>query len=322
MKPTRKLVHGLAAAVVGAAMAFPALANDWPTQPVTMIVPYPAGQGTDLASRYFAEQLTQALGQPVVVDNRPGAGGNVGTAYASRVTPDGYTILMAASGTHAMNPHLYADVGYSALEDFHPVAATIMIPMAISANESLGVSSIPELIAAARARPGEIDVALPSVTAALVVELLRSAGAPLNGIRYRGSADAQAAVLGDQVPVLIDTLGASRRQFERLVPIAVTSPAAVSSLPDLMSVAEQGVDGFEVTAWNMLYVIRGTPPEIREKLETVMAEILARPETVTAMSDIGFELAPAMDRAQRETWATEQYNRTGEIIRAAGLTLE
>ena len=322
MKPMKKLALGIAAAITGAAMALPAMATDWPTRPVTMIVPYPAGQGTDLASRYFAEQLTEALGQPIIVDNRPGAGGNVGTAYAARVTPDGYTILMAASGTHAMNPHLYADVGYDALNDFHPVAATIMIPMAISANESLGVSSIPELIAAAKARPGEIDVALPSVTSALVIELLKEAGAPLNGIRYRGSADAQAAVLGNQVPVLVDTLGASRRQFERLVPIAVTSPKAATSVPDLKSVAEQGVEGFEVTAWNMLYVIKGTPPEIRDRLEAVMAEILARPETAKALAEIGFEMAPAMNRAEREAWAAEQFNRTGEIIRAAGLTIE
>jgi len=322
MKPMKKFALGIAAAITGAAMAFPAMATDWPTRPVTMIVPYPAGQGTDLASRYFAEQLTEALGQPIIVDNRPGAGGNVGTAYAARVTPDGYTILMAASGTHAMNPHLFENVGYDALNDFHPVAATIMIPMAISANESLGVSSIPELIAAAKARPGEIDVALPSVTAALVIELLKEAGAPLNGIRYRGSADAQAAVLGNQVPVLVDTLGASRRQFERLVPIAVTSPKAATSLPDLKSVAEQGVEGFEVTAWNMLYVIKGTPPEIRDRLEAVMAEILARPETAKALAEIGFEMAPAMNRAEREAWAAEQFNRTGEIIRAAGLTIE
>jgi len=322
MKPIKKLVQGAAAAIVGAAMALPAMATDWPTRPVTMIVPYPAGQGTDLASRYFAEQLTEALGQPVIVDNRPGAGGNVGTASATREEPDGYTIFMGASGTHAMNPHLYNDVGYDALSDFHPVAATIMIPMAISANESLGVSSIPELFAAAQARPGEIDVALPSVTSALVVELLKEAGAPLNGIRYGGSADAQAAVLGNQVPVLIDTLGASRRQFERLVPIAVTAPNAVSSLPELASVAEQGIDGFEVTAWNMLYVLNGTPPEIRDRLEAVMAEILARPETAAAMSEIGFELAPAMNRAEREAWATAQFDRTGEIIRAAGLQLE
>lgn len=322
MTPTKTLMRGMAAALLGAAMAFPAMAQDWPTRPVTMIVPYPAGQGTDLASRYFAEQLTEALGQPIIVDNRPGAGGNIGTAYASRVAPDGYTILMAASGTHAMNPHLYEDVGYDALEDFYPLAATIMIPMAISANESLGVSSIPELMAAAQARPDAIDVALPSVTAALVLELLKEAGAPLNGIRYRGSADAQAAVLGNQVPVLIDTLGASRRQFERLVPIAVTSPAAVSSLPDLQSVAEQGVEGFEVTAWNMLYAIKGTPDAIRDRLEEAMAEILARPETAQAMAEIGFEMAPAMNRAEREAWAAEQFNRTGEIIRAAGLKLE
>ncbi|MGR2737453.1 Bug family tripartite tricarboxylate transporter substrate binding protein [Billgrantia sp. Q4P2] len=314
-----RLFGAAVGAIATLALAGGAIADEYPSRTITMIVAYPAGQGTDLAARYYAEKLSDALGQSVVVDNRPGAGGNVGTASASREEADGYTILMGASGTHAMNPSMFKDPGYDAADDFDPVAATIVIPMAISAHPSIGVSSIPELMEYAQANPGAVDVALPSVTAQLVLELLKDEGAPLNGINYGGSAEATAAVLGNQVPVLIDTLGASRRHFERLTPIAVTSPSAASSLPELASVAEQGIDGFSVTAWNVLYVLSDTPDEIRERLRDEMRTILNDPATADGMRDLGFELSPWMEREELEAWEQGERDRYGEVIRAAGL---
>lgn len=314
-----RLFGAAVGAIATLALAGGAIADEYPSRTITMIVAYPAGQGTDLAARYYAEKLSDALGQSVVVDNRPGAGGNVGTASASREEADGYTFLMGASGTHAMNPSMFKDPGYDAADDFDPVAATIVIPMAISAHPSIGVSSIPELMEYAQANPGAVDVALPSVTAQLVLELLKDEGAPLNGINYGGSAEATAAVLGNQVPVLIDTLGASRRHFERLTPIAVTSPSAASSLPELASVAEQGIDGFSVTAWNVLYVLSDTPDEVRERLRDEMRTILNDPATADGMRDLGFELSPWMEREELEAWEQGERDRYGEVIRAAGL---
>lgn len=306
-------------AVAALTLASTAAGNDYPTRTITMVVAYPAGQGTDLAARFFADKLSASLGQNVVVDNRPGAGGNVGTASAARADADGYTILMGASGTHALNPAMFADPGYDAAADFDPVAATIVIPMAISAHASLGVSSIPELIEAAQANPDQIDVALPSVTAQLVLEMLKDAGAPLNGINYGGSGEATAAVLGNQVPVLIDTLGASRRHFERLTPIAVTSPTAATSLPELASVQEQGIDGFSVTAWNVLYTLAGTPESIRERPRDEMRSILLDPATADTLREMGFELSPWMEQEALEAWEQGERDTYGEVIRAAGL---
>ena len=314
-----KLFGTVMGAVAALALSMPVAADEYPSRTITMVIPYPAGQGTDLAGRYYAERLSEALGQTVVVDNRPGAGGNVGTASATREDADGYVIFMGASGTHAMNPAMHADPGYDAAADFDPVAATIVIPMAISANPELGVSSIPELVEAAQARPGEIDVALPSVTAQLVLQMLTDHDAPLNGINYGGSGEATAAVLGNEVPVIVDTLGASSRHFERLTPLAVTSPEAVSSHPDLPSVAEQGLEGFSVTAWNVLYTLAGTPEPIRERLRDEMREILSDPATAEAMTELGFVLSPWMEREELEAWEQGERDRYGDLIRAAGL---
>lgn len=317
----RTLLAGAAAFALGAGFGASALAQGYPSRPVSMVVAYAAGQGTDLVARYFAEELSKALGQPVVIDNRPGSAGNIGTAYAARATPDGYTILMGTNGSHAMNPFLYKDVGFDPLKDFEPVAAAVLIPMAVSANKSLGVESMADLVAAARARPDEIDVALPSVTAQLMLEMLRGAGVPLNGIRYGGSADAQAAVLGGQVPALIDTLGSSRTHFGRLAALGVSTEEPVGALPEIPTIAAQGLEGFSVTAWNALYTVKGTPVEIRDRLEAEMKAIMARPETAETMRRYGFEPAPEMSRAELEAWTASEYEKYKAAISAAGLAV-
>lgn len=295
--------------------------SDYPNRPIKMVVAYPAGQGTDINARYMAEELSKALGQPVVVDNKAGASGNIGTSYAARATPDGYTILMGASGTHAMNPSLFSQPGFDALEDFIPIAATIVIPMAISVNPSIGVKTIPELMAWAKAQNKETDVAIPSVTAQMVLELLKEQGAPLRVIRYKGAADAQTAVLGNQVPILIDTLAASRKHFGKLTPIAVTSPKGVASVPGVKSVAEQGYAGFSVTAWNVLYAIKGTPQPVVEKLRAAMKTIMEKPETLVAINKFGFEKAEWMSADQLQAFVKSEFSQAAEVIQKAGMKI-
>ena len=153
----------------------PAAAQTYPNRPVRLIVPYQAGQGTDVAARYFAEQLSKALGQQVFVDNKPGAGGNIGTEAAAHAPPDGYTLLMGTVPTQTMNEFLYASTGYDSAKDFAPIILVGMLPMVISANPVFPAKTIPELIAAAKAQPDKINVALPSTTARIVYELLQGA---------------------------------------------------------------------------------------------------------------------------------------------------
>ena len=309
------------ALVASLAFSLPATAQTWPTKPIKIIVPYQAGQGTDVGARLFAEQLTKALGQQVYVDNKPGAGGNIGTADAARAAPDGYTLLMGTVATQTMNEFLYPSVGYDSQKDFEPIALVGMLPMVISANPSFAANSVAELVAAAKARPDKIDIALPSTTARLVFELLKDrSGAPLFGVPYKGSATAMQEVTGGQLPVIIDTATATRGQVAggKLKPLGITTLKSSELMPGVKSVAEQGFPGFEVTAWNALYAPKGTPKAIVDRINAEIAKILAQPETRQRLLQIGFEPAggtpeelAAFEKRERSKW--------GPLIKAAGL---
>lgn len=309
-----------AALTVNAALAQGSV--DWPNRPVRIIVAYPAGQSTDIATRYFAEKLTRALGQSFVVENRPGASGNVGTAFAARATPDGYTLLMGASGTHAMNPALYTNLGYDADKDFDAIALTALIPFAISVGPDAPIHSLPDLIAQARAKPDKVDTALPSVTGQLVLEMLRQREVPLFAVRFKGSADAMTAVLGNHVPVLIDTVAATRTQLGKIRPLAVTTAAPLASMPGVKTAVEQGLPNFTIAAWNALMVPRGVPVEVQNKLAAEMRKILDLPETQKALSDLGFERAPVMNAAELTAWLREERSSYARTIQAAQMKPE
>jgi tripartite-type tricarboxylate transporter receptor subunit TctC len=307
--------------VASLALGQPLHAQTWPAKPVKIIVPYQAGQGTDVGARLFAEQLSKALGQQVYVDNKPGAGGNIGTADAARSANDGYTLLMGTVATQTMNEFLYPSVGYDSQKDFEPIALVGMLPMVISANPSFAANSVAELVAAAKARPDKIDIALPSTTARLVFELLKDrSGAPLFGVPYKGSATAMQEVTGGQLPVIIDTATATRGQVAggKLKPLGITTLKSSELMPGVKSVAEQGFPGFEVTAWNALYAPKGTPKAIVDRINAEIARILAQPETRQRLLQIGFEPAggapevlAAFEKRERDKW--------GPLIKAAGL---
>ena len=312
-------VRWLAAVPMAFMIVGSAVAQGYPNHPIKIVVAYPPGQSTDIATRYFASKLSAALKEGVVVENRPGAFGNIGTAYAARTTPDGYTLIMGASGTHALNPALYENTGFDADKDFEPIIATAFIPMVISVNPSLNINSLSDLIQLAKARPDKIDVALPSVTAQLVLEMIRRQNVPLFAIKYKGSGEAMTALLGNQVPVLIDTVAASQAQFGKVKPLAVTSAKRMTALPEIKSVAEQGLDGFNVVAWNALMAPRGTPVEIRDRLAAEMRKILALPETAKALHELGFEPAPSMDHDQLVAWLRSERRTDADIIRSANM---
>jgi tripartite-type tricarboxylate transporter receptor subunit TctC len=275
-----------------------------------------------MVGRFLAAKLAEELGQQVYVENKSGAFGNVGTAYAARQPADGYSLMMGASGTHAMNEFLYSNIGFSPDKDFDAIAPAVIIPMMISVHPSVPANNLSELLALARRQPGKVDVAIPSVTARLVLETLRPNGAPFFGVPYAGSGAAATAVIGNQVPVLIDTVAATRGQLSRLKPIAVTSAKAMSALPDVKPVAEQGVPGFEVVAWNVLMVPAGTPEPVKERLSTAMKKILALPETAKTLQNLGFEPAPYMSPKDTQAFVRASRKTFSEAIRAAGVKPE
>ena len=302
-------------------LALPVAAQTYPNRPVRMVVPYQAGQGTDVAARLVAERLGAVLGQQVVVDNKPGAGGNIGTDAAAHSANDGYTLLMGTVATQTMNEFLYPSTGYDSAKDFAPVILVGMLPMVISANPEFPANTIPELIAAAKAQPDKINIALPSTTARLVYELFKArTGAPLFSVPYKASATAMTETMGGQVPLIIDTATATRGHVQagKLRAIAITTPKSSDLLPGVKSVAEQGVDGFEVTAWAALYAPAGTPKEIVTRLNAEVAKILAQPETRQRLLQLGFEPTSGTP-AELADFEKKERAKWGPLIKAAGL---
>ena len=298
-----------------------AFAQPYPAKPVRIIVAYQAGQGTDVATRHFANELGKALGQTFFVENRPGASGAIGTEAAARAAPDGYTLTMGTVGSHSMNQFMYAKLGYDAEKDFEPIILTGRLPMVLSANAAFAAGSVPELIAAAKAKPDSINVALPSNTARIVFELFKQrSGAPVFGVAYKGSSSSMAEVMGNQVPLTIDTITATRTlmQSGKLKPIAITTLKTSELLPGVKSFAEQGLPGFEVTAWTALYAPKGTPKAIVDQLNSEMQKILAQPETRAHLLQLGFEPASGTPQQLAEFGRTER-EKWGALIKAAGI---
>jgi len=295
---------------------------DYPNRPVKIMVAYPAGQSTDIATRYLANKLSLAMGQQFVVDNRGGASGNIGTALAARAAPDGYTLLMGTSGTHAMNPALYDNVGYDPEKDFDAIALTALIPFAISVGPNSNINSLPELIALARKEPDKINAAMPSVTAQLVLEMLKQRDVPLFVVKFKGSGDAMTAVLGGHVQVLVDTVAATRTGLGKIKPLAVTTAAPMASMPGVKTASEQGLPNFTVAAWNALVVPKGVPADIQAKLAAEMRKILDAPDTQKALADLGFERAPAYTPAELNAWIREERRSYAKTIQTAHMKPE
>lgn len=319
----RRYLLGLLAAAPAALLPLASQAQpDYPNRPVKIVVAYPAGQSTDIATRYFANKLSQVMGQSFVVENRPGASGNIGTALAAKATPDGYTLIMGASGTHAMNPALYDNPGFDADKDFDALILTALIPFAISTGPNTNINSLTELIALARSKPGKVDAAIPSVTGQLVLEMLKQRDVPLFGVKFKGSADSMTAVLGGHVPVLIDTVAATRTQLGKIKPLAVTTAAPMASMPGIKTASEQGLANFNLAAWNALMAPKGVPAEIQQKLASEMSKILELPETQKALADLGFERAPVRTPAELNAWLRDERRNYAQVIKTAQMKPE
>lgn len=296
--------------------------GDYPNRPVRIIVAYPPGQSTDIATRYIANKLSQAMGQQFVVDNRAGASGNIGTALAARAAPDGYTLVMGANGTHAMNPALFDNPGFDAEKDFDAIMLTALIPFAISVGPNSSVNSLAELVALAQKQPGKVDTAIPSVTAQLVFEMLKQREVPLFPVKFKGSGDSMTAVLGGHVQVLIDTVAATRTGLGRIKPLAVTTAAPMASMPGVKTASEQGLPNFTISAWNCLMVPRGVPAEIQLKLAAEMRKILDLPETQKALADLGFERAPVRTTAELNAWLRDERRNYLQVVKTAQMKPE
>ena len=310
------------AAMVGLAAA--AVAQPYPTKPIRIVVAYPAGQGTDIATRYLADQVAKELGQPIIIDNRPGAGGNLGTELTARAAPDGYTLTMGTNATHVLNQYLYGKLPFDAASDFEPVVMAGSFPMVIAVPSSSKLTSAKDLVDTVKHEPRGADIALPSTSARLVMELLKERSAtPLFGVPYKGSGAAITDMLGGQLPVIVDTPTSLRPHIAggKVRPIAVTSAQSSLLVPGVKPVAEQGFSGFNVIAWNALYAPKGTPADIITSLNAAFNKVLQRPETRQRLLDLGFEAGGGTPEQLREFGQAERRKWQG-VISSAGLKAE
>jgi tripartite-type tricarboxylate transporter receptor subunit TctC len=288
MKRRSILALPLAAA---AALSRPAPAQSWPTRPVRIVVPYPAGQGTDIFGRRFAEFYQRRFNQPFVVENRAGAGGNIGSALVARAEPDGHTLLWGTNATHAANEFMFPSLGFDPVNDFAPIAAILSLGMALYTKQDSPVGSLADLLSAARDRPGEVSVGVPSTTARVVTEMLRqAAGAQLQQVPYNGSGQALTGALRGDVLAVMDTIAASLGAIRgnQVRPLGVSLGRRSESVPQVPTFREQGMD-VEATAWNALYAPKGTPAGIVRALNEASNAALADPELRAFVVNSGAE---------------------------------
>jgi len=277
------LVAALLAAIAFVATT-PAAAQGaaYPTKPVRLVVPFPAGGTTDILARAVAQKLSETWGQQVIVDNRPGAGGNIGSELVAKSPPDGYTLLMGTVGTHAINPSLYAKMPYNHVKDFTPVILVAGVPNVLVVNPSLPVNSVQELIAYGKANPNKLNFASSGngTSIHLSGELFRTmTGVQMTHVPYKGSSPALTDLIGGQVQLMFDNLPSSLQFIKagKLRALAVTSLARSQALPDVPTLAESGLPGFEASSWFGVLAPAGTPADIVAKLNGAVAAWLASP---------------------------------------------
>ena len=269
-------------------------AAQYPSKPIHIVVPSAPGDGSDLTARLISDKLAAALGQPVIVDNKLGAGGVVGTEFAARQPADGYTLIMANAGSHAINAALYSKLSYDPAKDFTAVALVAVSPNMMSINPSLPVKSVGEFIAYAKAHPGEINYASGGngSSAHLSAELFKSmTGIQMNHVPYKGSTPALTDLIGGQVQVMIGNLPPMlpHAKAGKLRALAVTTLKRYPGLPDVPTVAESGLAGFETVAWFGLFAPAGTPKEIVSRLNRAVNAIVAQPDLRERLLGLGME---------------------------------
>jgi tripartite-type tricarboxylate transporter receptor subunit TctC len=301
-------------------------AQEFPTRPVTIIVASTAGGGTDIVSRIVADQLSRELGQPFVVENRPGSGSVTGTVFAARATPDGYTLQTGLNASMAVNPSLFANLPYDPIRDFAPVGMLAEFPFVVVVSKNFPARSIGELIALAKARPGEINYASAGNGTGqhLSMELFKlMTGINLTHVPYRGAAPAYTDVLSGQVPVFIDNLASALGQIKggNVRALAVTGKERSPLLPNVPTVEEAGVPGYTYYTWFGLWAPKATPQPILDKLHAALGKALADP---TLKARIAADAGEPLDMplAAIEPFLKSEIAKWADVVKRAGVTAE
>jgi tripartite-type tricarboxylate transporter receptor subunit TctC len=314
---------GVLAAVLALALAG-AQAQDYPSRPVTIVVPYPAGGGTDILGRLVAQRLEQRLGRSFIIENKPGAGGTTGAGFAARANPDGYTLLMAPSPTMAVAIAIYKNLSYDPAADFVPLALIAQTPFALVVNPSLPVHSVEALIRFAKERPGQLSYgsAGPGTPHQLYAELFKSmTGIEMSHVPYRGSLPLLNDVVAGHIPLAFIDLGPSvgMLQAGKVRPLGISTKIRLAQFPDIPPIAEAGVPGFDAASWQMIVAPAKTPRPIVDKLHGELLSVVALPEFKSQIISGGMLPMDNPSVEGLQDFVKSEIVRWGAVVQRAGL---
>jgi tripartite-type tricarboxylate transporter receptor subunit TctC len=315
----------IGALTIAAALTAPAAAQDWPAKQVTMIVPFSAGGTTDLFGRLLAQHMQQKFEKPFIVENKPGAGGNIGASLVAKAAPDGYTFLVGTVSTHAINPFLYSKMPHDTVKDFAPVSLIARLPNLLVVHPSLPVKNVAELVAHLKANPDKLSYGSSGAGTSihLAAELFKiKTGTTMTHVPFRSSGDIMNNLTGNHINLAFDnaTLAWPQVQAGRLRALAVTSLTRAPFAPDLPPVADT-IPGFEATSWHGVFAPAGTPKPIVEKMAAEMKRILELPDVKAKLGEIGAVASPMAPEdfvkfidGERTKWA--------DVVKASGAKID
>jgi tripartite-type tricarboxylate transporter receptor subunit TctC len=326
MNPRRSFCIRLAAAAAAMLGPLDAAAQAYPARPIHFVVPYPAGGPLDTVARLLGSKLAESTKQPVIVDNKPGAGGNIGADFVAKSTPDGYTILMGAVATHAINPTLYASIPYDPVKDFIPITLVASTPNVLVVNPSLPVANVKEFIAYAKANPGKLNFGSGSTGSAghLAGELFDTmAGVKMVHVPYKGAGPAMQDLIGGQIQLMFDNLASSLGQIKAgcVKALAVTTAKRSALAPDLPTIAESGLPGFDISTWFGIFAPAKTPQPIIDKLYTELTRALALPDVREAMLKLGAEPV-GNTPAEFAAYIKSEAGKYAKLVKASGAKVD
>lgn len=326
-KMRRRVVGGLATAAALALVSIgsPAAAA-YPDHAITIVVPFPPGGTTDILARVVGDALGRRIGQAVIVENRPGAGGNIGAVRVAKAAPDGYTLVMGTVGTHAINMSLYRDPGFDATKDFAPITRVANVPNVLVVNAAAPYKDVKQLIAYAKAHPGELTFASSGngTSIHLAGELFKKmTGIDMRHIPFKGSAPAVTSLLGEQTNLMFDNLPSSFAQIKagKLRALAVTSLTRAPTLPDVPTIAESGLSGYEATSWFGLLAPAATPAAVIKTLNAQIVAVLADPAVKAKLDEQGAEAHPETPE-QFAKWIRDETAKWSKTVKDSGATVD
>src|SRR5262245_4164959 len=313
-------------ALLATLAAAPAAAQNYPTKPIRILIAQAPGSATDVISRVVGNRLSEGLGQPIVIEARPGAGGVVGTEAAARSAPDGYTLFMANNSTHGSNPAVYAKLPYDAVNDFAPIAFVASVPYVLVVDPSLPAKNVQELIGLAKSRSGKLNYASAGngSTHHFCGELLKSmSGVDMVHVPYKGSPPAITGLLGGEVQLMFANVAdiGSQIRSGKVKPLAVTTAKRAASLPEVPTMAEAGLPGFEIVSWFGLLAPAGTPAPIVTRLNAETVKVLAREDVQATLAKQGLEVSPGSPE-QFAAHIKSEIAKFTKIGKAAGIKAE